>query len=181
MSQPVKNYKTGCWMSVDRFRFISVIEQQKQEHCFNVQTDPRDNPLTTRPIWTCWQVSMEPLPKSQFRLIDDPDRGFGDGSAPIRSRTRSSRLELLLTLHLMRPFLVYAVVRCTVAQLPQKLPLFIASIPYIHMVYEQLILLPRESIRIFRIVFPYKGISCRVYQPICWSTPAHSLEMSQLK
>jgi len=60
--------------------------------------DPLCNPLTTRPIQTGWEFTMEPYPSGQFGLIDDPDRQFGNGSVWTRTRTRSDGPEPLLTL-----------------------------------------------------------------------------------
>jgi len=42
--------------------------------------DLLDNPLTTRPIQTGWEITMEPYPSWQFGFIEDPDRQFGNGS-----------------------------------------------------------------------------------------------------
>ena len=60
--------------------------------------DPLCDPLTTRPIQTGWEFTMEPYPSGQFRFIDDPDRQFGNGSVWTRTRTRSDGPEPLLTL-----------------------------------------------------------------------------------
>ena len=60
--------------------------------------DPLGDPLTTRPIQTGWEFTMEPYPSVQFGFIDDPDRQFGNGSVCTRTRTRSDGPEPLLTL-----------------------------------------------------------------------------------
>jgi len=59
--------------------------------------DPLGDPLTTRPIQTGWEFTMEPYPSRQFGLIDDLDRQFGNGSVWTRTRTRSDGPEPLLT------------------------------------------------------------------------------------
>jgi len=63
--------------------------------------DPLGDPLTTRPIQTGWEFTMEPYPSWQFGFIDHPDRQFGNGSVWTRTRTRNDGLEPLLTLHRM--------------------------------------------------------------------------------
>ena len=60
--------------------------------------DPLCDPLTTRPIQTGWEFTMEPYPSGQFGFIDDPDRQFGNGSVWTRTRTQSDGPEPLLTL-----------------------------------------------------------------------------------
>jgi len=60
--------------------------------------DPLGDPLTTRPIQTGWEFTMEPYPSGQFVFIDDPDRQLGNGSVWTRTRTQSDGPELLLTL-----------------------------------------------------------------------------------
>jgi len=60
--------------------------------------DPLGDPLTTRPIQTGWEFTMEPCPSGQFGFIDDPDRQFGNGSVWTRTWTRSNGPEPLLTL-----------------------------------------------------------------------------------
>jgi len=64
----------------------------------NLQMDPLDNPLGTRRVQTGREMSMEPYPKRQCWLIDEPDRQSGSGSVPSRTRTRSDGPDLLLTL-----------------------------------------------------------------------------------
>jgi len=54
--------------------------------------------LTTCPIQTGWEFTMEPYPSGQFGFIEDLDRQFGNGLVWTRTRTRSDGLELLLTL-----------------------------------------------------------------------------------
>ena len=60
--------------------------------------DPLCDPLTTRPIQTGWEFTMELYPSGQFGFIDDPDRQFGNGSVWTRTPTRSDGPEPLLTL-----------------------------------------------------------------------------------
>jgi len=60
--------------------------------------DPLCDPLTTRPIQTGWEFTMELYPSGQFGFIDDPDRQFGNGSVWTRTRTWSDGPEPLLTL-----------------------------------------------------------------------------------
>ena len=38
------------------------------------------DPVTTRPIQTGWQFTMEPYLSRFVGLLDDPDRQFGNGS-----------------------------------------------------------------------------------------------------
>jgi hypothetical protein len=64
----------------------------------NVQMDPLDDPLSTHPIQTGWEFTMEPYLSGQFGLIDDSDCQFGNCSVWTRTQTRSDRLEPLLTL-----------------------------------------------------------------------------------
>jgi len=64
----------------------------------NLQMDPLDNPLTTGPIQTGCEMSIEPYPNRRFGCIDDPDRQFGNGSVPTGTRTRSASPGPLLTL-----------------------------------------------------------------------------------
>ena len=63
--------------------------------------DPLCDPLTTRPIQTGWEFTMEPYPSGQFGFINDPDRQFGNGSVWTRTRTRSDGPEPLLTLTIL--------------------------------------------------------------------------------
>jgi len=66
----------------------------------SLQMDPLDNPLSTRPIETGREFSIEPYPNGRFRFIDNPDRQYGASSVLARTRTRSDGPELLLTLSL---------------------------------------------------------------------------------
>jgi len=63
--------------------------------------DRLGDPLTTRPIQTDWESTMEPYPSGQFGFIDHLDRQSGNGSVWTRTQTgtRSDCLEPLLTLH----------------------------------------------------------------------------------
>jgi len=74
------------------------MKQQKQEHYMNLQMDPLDNLLTTHPVQTGVEMSIEPYPNQQYRCMDIPDRQFRKGLVPTRTRTRSAGPELLLTL-----------------------------------------------------------------------------------
>jgi len=64
----------------------------------NLQMDPLDNPLTTRPIQTGCKMSIEPYPNCWFGSIDNPDHQSGNGSVPTCTHTRSAGPEPLLTL-----------------------------------------------------------------------------------
>jgi len=75
----------------------TVIGQHNQYHYVNLQMDPLDNPLTTPPIQTGWEISIELYPNWLFRCIDEPDRRFSMCLVPTRSRTRSHGPELLAT------------------------------------------------------------------------------------
>jgi len=37
----------------------TIITEQKPEHYMNLQIDPLDNPLTTRPNQTGWEISIK--------------------------------------------------------------------------------------------------------------------------
>jgi len=89
-------------MSIEQFWSNTVIEQQKRKHYMNVQTDPLDNPLTTRSIWIGWELSIKQYLKSHFGLIDNLDRVFGDGSVLTLTWTRSGSTEPLLLLHMTK-------------------------------------------------------------------------------
>jgi len=60
--------------------------------------DPLGNPLTTRPIQTCWEIGIEPYPNWLFGCVDNPDRQFGNGLVLSRTRSRSDGPEPLLKL-----------------------------------------------------------------------------------
>ena len=64
----------------------------------HLQMDPLDNPLSTHQIQTGRVFSKEPYPNGRFGFIDNPDRQFGAGVVPTRTRTRSDGPEPLLTL-----------------------------------------------------------------------------------
>jgi len=97
MSQPAKCIKTHHWMLVIWFWSNTVIQQQKQEHYMNVQTDPLDKQLTIRPIETGWEVSNELYPNWHARLLDVTGWVFGDCSVPTPTWTQCASLESLLT------------------------------------------------------------------------------------
>jgi len=54
--------------------------------------------LTTHPIQTGWEISIEPYPCGRFGSIDNPDRQFGNSSVPTQTKTRSDGPEPLLQL-----------------------------------------------------------------------------------
>ena len=56
------------------------------------------DPLTTRPIQTGWEFTIEPYPSGQFGFMDDPDCQYGNGSVWTLTRTRSDGPKPLLTL-----------------------------------------------------------------------------------
>jgi hypothetical protein len=60
--------------------------------------DPLGDTLTTRPIQTGWQFTMEPYLSGQSWCIDDVDRQFGNGSVWTRTLTQSDGPVQLLTL-----------------------------------------------------------------------------------
>jgi hypothetical protein len=64
----------------------------------NLLMDPLGDQLTTRPIQTGWEFTMELYPSGQFGFIDDLDRQLGNGSVWTRTRTRSDGPEPFLTL-----------------------------------------------------------------------------------
>jgi len=64
----------------------------------NLWMDTLGDQLTTRPIRTGWEFTMELYQSRQFGIIEDPDRQFRNGSVWTRTRTRSDGPELLLTL-----------------------------------------------------------------------------------
>jgi len=64
----------------------------------NLQTDPLDNQLTTRPIQMGGEIGIEPYPNWQCGCIDVPDNHFGDDPVHTQTRTPSNSLEPLLSL-----------------------------------------------------------------------------------
>ena len=60
--------------------------------------DPLCDTLTTRPIQTGWELTMETYPSGQFGFIDDPERQFANGSVWTRNLTRIDGPEPLLTI-----------------------------------------------------------------------------------
>jgi hypothetical protein len=60
--------------------------------------DPLCDPLTTHPIQTGWEFTMELYPSGQFGFIDDSEGQFGNGSVWTRTQTRSDGPEPLQTL-----------------------------------------------------------------------------------
>jgi hypothetical protein len=59
--------------------------------------DPLGDPLTTHPIKTSWECTIEPYTGSRCGFIDNPDRQFSKGSVWTRTRTRSDGSQPLLT------------------------------------------------------------------------------------
>jgi len=64
----------------------------------NLEMDPLCDPLTTRPIQTGLEFTMELYTSRQFGFIDDQNRQFGNGSVWTQNQTRSDGPEPLLTL-----------------------------------------------------------------------------------
>jgi hypothetical protein len=60
--------------------------------------DPLGDPLTTCPIQTGWEFTIELCISGQFGSIDDPDPQFGNGLVWTQTQTRSDESEPLLTL-----------------------------------------------------------------------------------
>jgi hypothetical protein len=63
---------------------------------------------------------------------------FGTGEANLNLSTPCKDVDLQeyeSISHLMRPFMVYGVIICTFAPLPQKLPLTLAILTYVHTLY----------------------------------------------
>ena len=60
--------------------------------------DQLGDPLTTHPIQTGWEFTMEAYSSRQFGFIDDPDRQSGKGSVWTGTHSRSDGPEPLLTL-----------------------------------------------------------------------------------
>jgi hypothetical protein len=56
---------------------------------------PLENPLRTRPIQMCREMSVELDPNRQFGFINDPDRQFGACSVLTSTLTGSDGPELL--------------------------------------------------------------------------------------
>ena len=76
-----------------------IVKQQNQERYMNLQMDQLENPVTTHPIQTAWEISIERYRNWQFRCIDDPDCQFDNGLVSTRSRIGSDSSAPLLTLH----------------------------------------------------------------------------------
>lgn len=107
------------------FWLNTVMEQQKQEHYMNVQTDPLDNPLTTWPLWTGWEQSIEPYPNCKFGWIHDIGYIFGDGSIPTQIWTHNGGPEPFLSLLLPITFLA---IHCSPSSLFVSFPCFFSDI-----------------------------------------------------
>jgi len=60
--------------------------------------EPLGNQVTTRPIQTLRELTMEPYLSGQSGCIDDLDRQFGHGLVWTQTRTSSDGPELMLTL-----------------------------------------------------------------------------------
>jgi hypothetical protein len=107
--------------------------------------------------------------------------GMGEASLNLSTTCKDVDLEEYESIsHLMRPFMVYGVIICTFAPLPQKLPLAFAIMKYVHTLHEHLRTHTWESVQKFHIVFHQKRTSRGVYEPSGRSTPDHGLEMAQL-
>ena len=63
--------------------------------------DPLDNPLSTRPIQTGRELSIEPYPNGWIGFIENLVSQFGAGSVPTQARTHSNGPEPLLTLFIV--------------------------------------------------------------------------------
>jgi hypothetical protein len=63
--------------------------------------DQLGDPLTTHPIQTHWEFTMELYPIGQFGFNDDLDRQFGNGSVWTQNETWSDGPELLLRLFII--------------------------------------------------------------------------------
>jgi hypothetical protein len=63
--------------------------------------DPLGDLLTTRPVQTGWEFTMEPYLSGKFGFIDNPDREFVNCSVWTQTRPRSDGPEplLILTMH----------------------------------------------------------------------------------
>jgi len=85
-------------MSYKSFWLSTIIKQQRKAHYVYLQMDPLDNPLSTHPIQTGREFSIELYANGLFRLIDNPDSQSGPGLVLTRTRTRSYGPEMLLTL-----------------------------------------------------------------------------------
>jgi len=70
----------------------------KNKHYRHDQPEPLDNPLTTRPIMTGWELSIEPYPNWPFGCLDNPDGVFHDGFVSTRTRTCCGGPETFQTL-----------------------------------------------------------------------------------
>ena len=95
-----KVIKRNFWTLIMSFWWSTIIKQPNQEHYINQQTEPLDNPLTTCPILTGWDVSIEAYVNWQFRCIDNTDVVFGDRLVPTWTRTRHAGPDRLLALTL---------------------------------------------------------------------------------
>jgi len=62
--------------------------------------DPLGDPLTTHPIQTGWEFTIEPYPNWRFGFIDNPDRPCGNYSVWTCTRTRSDSPGPLVTLYI---------------------------------------------------------------------------------
>jgi hypothetical protein len=108
---------------------------------------------------------------------------FGTGEASLNLSTTCKDVDLEeyeLISHLICPFMVFGVIICTFAPLPQELPLAFAIMTYVHTLYEHLRTHTWESVCEFHIVLYQKRISRGVYEPSGWSTSDHHLETAQL-
>jgi len=70
------------------------------EHYMNLLMDSQDNPQMTHPIHAGWDIMIGLYLNQQFGSIGNPDRQYGGGSVPTRTRSQSDGPELLLSLPL---------------------------------------------------------------------------------
>jgi len=81
-----------------RFWWNTIIKQQNEELCMNLQTDTLDNPLITLWIGTGCEIYIELNLNWQFGWVDDTDLQFRANLFMTRTRTRSDGPEPLVTL-----------------------------------------------------------------------------------
>jgi len=60
-------------MLISWFWSIKIVKLQKQEYYIYLQMDQLDNPLTSHPILTGWEMSIEQYKNWQLGNIDDLD------------------------------------------------------------------------------------------------------------
>ena len=65
----------------------------------NLELDPLGDPVTTCPIRTGWEFTMESYPSGRLGLLGEQDSQFGNGVVWTQTRTRTDSPEPLLILH----------------------------------------------------------------------------------